>query len=319
MTSETPVFPERGQRRRDRLVSSLPMLREWSWPYVAITGAQDGPQTTIIAGVHGCEYVSIRAAVRLARELDPAAVQGRILVVPVVNLPAFWERTAFVCPLDGKNPNRCFPGDPHGTFTEMLAHFVFSSCIAPGDALLDLHGGDIVEELAPFAIYAADGDPAVVARSRAMADAFGLAYTIGRREEPGALTGMTYAAAARSGIPGLIAEAGGIGQLTESDVELLVDGARRALQATGNLAGAPQSPGTTWLERFDWLYSTGEGFWIADVRAGDEVRAGQRLGRIVDLLGDPVETIEAPHDGVVVFRTTSAAVKARGLLLALGA
>ena len=58
---------------------------------------------------------------------------------------------------------------------------------------------------------------------------------------------------------------------------------------------------------------------VADVRAGDEVRGGQPLGRIVDLLGDPVETIEAPYDGVVVFRTTSAAVKPRGLLLALGA
>ena len=246
-------------------------------------------------------------------------MHGRILVVPIVNLPAFWERTAFVCPLDGKNPNRCFPGDPNGTFSEALAHVVFSTCIAPGDALLDLHGGDIVEELAPFAIYAADGDPAVVARSRAMAEAFGLAYTIARREEPGTLAGMTYAAAARSGIPGLIAEAGGIGQLTAPDVDLLVDGARRALQVTGNLAGAPQSPGTTWFNRFDWLYSTGGGFWIADVRAGDEVRGGQPLGRIVDLLGDPVETIEAPYDGVVVFRTTSAAVKPRGLLLALGA
>lgn len=319
MSSATPIFAGRGQRHQDSLASELPLLREWSWPYATIVGERDGPLATIIAGVHGCEYVSIHAAMRLARELDPAEVHGRVLVLPVVNLPAYWERTPFVCPLDGKNPNRFFPGDPEGTFSEAMDHFVFSSCIAPADALLDLHGGDLVEELAPFAIYAADAAPEVVARSRAMAEAFGLTYTIAQREDPGALAGMTYAAAGRRGIPGLIAEAGGIGQLTEPDVELLVQGARRALQSTGNLQGEPGSPGTTHLTRFDWLYSTKGGFWVADVRAGDEVRAGQRLGQILDLLGEPLETVEAPIDGVVVFRTTSAAVKERGLLLALGA
>src|SRR5919202_969620 len=261
MPSTTPMFAGQGQRHQDALVSDLPLLREWSWPYVTLTGRRDGPLATALAGVHGGEYVSIRAARRLARELDPAAIRGRVLVLPVLNLPAYWERTPFVCPLDGKNPNRFFPGDPHGTFSEAMDHFVSSSCIAPADALLDLHGGDLVEELVPFAIYAADAAPEVVARSRAMAEAFGLTYTIAQREEPGALAGMTYAAAARRGLPRLIAE----------------------------------------------------------VRAGEAVRAGQRLGQILDLLGEPVETVAAPRDGVVVFRTTSAAVKERGLLLALGA
>src|SRR3712207_560420 len=201
MPSATPIFAGRGQRYQDALVPDLPALREWSWPYATIVGERDGPLATIIAGFHGCEYVSIHAAMRLAGELDPAEVHSRVLVLPVVNLPAYWERTPFVCPLDGKNPNRFFPGDPNGTFSEAMDHFVFTSCIAPADALLDLHGGDLVEELAPFAIYADDAAPAVVERSRAMAEAFGLTYTIARREEPGALAGMTCTWAGRSGIP----------------------------------------------------------------------------------------------------------------------
>lgn len=318
MSTPQPIIARKGQRHEGTIASDIPVLRGWTWPYVSITGQRDGPLTTIIGGIHGCEYVSIRAAMRLARELRPEEVMGSVRVVPIINLPAYWERTAFVCPFDGKNPNRVFPGQATGTFSEAMAHFIFSTCIVDASALLDLHGGDIVEELLPFAIYGADAAPEVARQSRRMAEAFGLPYTIARRSEPGALAGMTYEAAAGAGIPGLIAEAGGIGQLTTPEVDQLIAGSRRALQAAGNLPGDPESPGTHFLDRFDWVYSHEAGFWISDARAGDEVRAGQRVGQILSLLGDPVETVEAPNDGVVIFRTTSAAVKANGLLLGLG-
>ncbi|HET9015473.1 MAG TPA: M14 family metallopeptidase [Thermomicrobiaceae bacterium] len=318
MTAATPVMPGQGKRHEGELTPDLPLLRQHRWPYVTINGRHDGPSVAIIGGIHGCEYVSIRAAMRLARELDPEEVHGQVLVVPIVNLPAFWERTAFVNPYDGKNPNRVFPGQSDGTFSDQLAYFAFETFIKGRDGFVDLHGGDIVEELIPFSIYAADAAPDVSRRSREMAESFGLPYTIARREEPGALSGMTQLAAAQSGTPGLIAEAGGIGQLTEDDVRLLVDGSRRALQVVGTLPGTPSSPGTRMLDHFNWLYSREGGFWISDVRAGDEVRPGQRLGQLLSLLGEPVETVQADTAGVVIFRTTSAAVKAGGLLLGLG-
>jgi predicted deacylase len=315
MAATTPSFPTQGERAEGTLVSELPVLAGWSWPYVAITGRQDGPQATILAGVHGCEYVSIHAAMRLARELDPAEVRGRILVVPIMNLPAFWERTGFVCPFDGKNPNRFFPGSAGGTFTDAMDYFIFNTCIASSNALLDLHGGDIVEELIPFSVYSTSAAADVVERSRAMAAAFGLPYTIGRAAPPQGFAGMTYGAAAEVGVPGLIAESGGIGQLIASDVDILVAGAGRALQAAGNLPGEPEIPPTTHLQRVTHVYSTVGGFWIAEVALGDEVREGQPIGRIYSLLGEEVESVVAPHDGAIMLRTTSAAVKAKGLLL----
>lgn len=319
MSPTMPRFGAPGERIQDTLVSDAPLLAGWSWPYTTIVGREDGPQMTIIAGIHGCEYVSIHAAMRLAAELNPDEIRGRVLIVPVVNLPAFQERTPFVTPLDGKNPNRFFPGDPEGTFTDVLADFVFTTCIAPSDAFIDLHGGDMVEALEPFAILAADAAPEVVARSRALAEAFGLPYTVSQRGAPaGQRAGMTYAAAAAIGIPGLIAEAGGIGQLTLHDVDLLVNGSRRALRAAGNLGGAAIVPGTRYLTKFDWCYTTVGGFWIAAVRAGDDLVAGQEIGRVLALSGEVLETVVAPAAGVVLFLTTSAAVKQQGLLLGLG-
>ena len=318
MSATTPVVPGKGQRHEGELTPDLPLLRQHRWPYVTINGRHDGPNVTIIGGIHGCEYVSIRAAVRLARELDPEEVYGQVLVVPIVNVQAFWERTAFVNPFDGKNPNRVFPGLANGTFSEQLAYFTFETLIKGRDGFIDLHGGDIVEALIPFSIYSADAAPHVSHRSREMAEAFGLPYTIARREEPGALAGMTQLAAARAGTPGLIAEAGGIGQLTQDDVQLLVDGSRRALQVVGTLAGTPSSPGTRMLDHFNWLYSREGGFWISEVLPGDEVKPGQRLGQILSLLGEPLEVVHADVGGVVIFRTTSAAVKPGGLLLGVG-
>ena len=76
-------------------------------------------------------------------------------------------------PEDGKNLNRCFPGDPNGSYSDVLAHAIFEELIAPADVVVDLHGGDLVEALEPFAIYA---ESAVESRAHAVAAAFGLPY-----------------------------------------------------------------------------------------------------------------------------------------------
>ena len=112
------------------------------------------------------------------RSLDPSELRGRITAVPVVNMPSFRERTAFVSHQDGKNLNRCFPGDPDGTFSDVLAHAVFERLIAPADVLLDLHGGDMVEALEPFTLY---DESAVEDRARELAIAFGLLYVLGEQ------------------------------------------------------------------------------------------------------------------------------------------
>ena len=57
--------------------------------------------------------------------LDPAQIQGRVIMMPAVNIPAVLNDTR-LSPVDDRDLNRCFPGNPRGTFSEMLAHFVDS-------------------------------------------------------------------------------------------------------------------------------------------------------------------------------------------------
>ncbi len=84
-------------------------------PVIELTGDQDGPRLTVLAGVHGCEYAPMAAVRRWTQELAAQnGLRGSVTAVPVLNLTSFRSRTPFVTPEDGKNLNRCFPGDPNG-------------------------------------------------------------------------------------------------------------------------------------------------------------------------------------------------------------
>src|SRR5581483_6583222 len=97
------------------------VLGELEVPYFDVRGEEDGPTLTVTAGVHGCEYSSIAAVGDVVRALEGQKLSGRVVAVPVVNTSAFSKRTPFVTPEDGKNLNRCFPGNPDGTYSEALA------------------------------------------------------------------------------------------------------------------------------------------------------------------------------------------------------
>jgi len=287
-------------------------------PCFEATGENDGPHLCLLGGIHGGEYSSIAAVVRFMNALDTSVLIGRITAVPIVSMPSFRARTAFVMPQDGKNLNRCFPGSPDGTFSEVLARHVFDQLIAPSDVVLDLHGGDMVEALEPFSLY---DESAVEQQARALAIAFGLPYLVRSAPSEAPISGTTTSAAAAAGVPAVIAEVGGCGLLEEDAVRMHLDGLANALRHLRMLPGEVASPRADMrsVGRFVWLRSTEEGWWEPDVRAGDEVRAGASLGSVRNLFGDVIERVPAPEDGVVLFLTTSPAVTADGLLLGLGA
>src|SRR5260221_3739875 len=119
-------------------------------PVVEVTGSSDGPLLTVIAGVHGCEYAPMAAVRRWTRGLQTRDLRGRVRAVPVLNLPAFRALTPFVVPDDGKNLNRCFPGDPASTLAERLAHATFTQVITRSGGVIPRHALDMGPDLHGF-------------------------------------------------------------------------------------------------------------------------------------------------------------------------
>jgi uncharacterized protein len=221
-------------------------------PLVEATGSEDGPLLTVISGVHGCEYASMEGVRRWTRSLESRALRGRVRAVPVLNLPAFHARTPFVVPDDGKNLNRCFPGDPAGTLADRLAYAAFTELITGSDAYIDAHCGDMVEALEPFALY--ETGPAGELASE-MAVAYRLPYVIKQTKGPErAIAGTSTSAAADIGVPAITAESGECGLVQEEAVALHVRGLNGVLAVLGiaDLPAGTPDPSPTYLTQFLW-------------------------------------------------------------------
>jgi predicted deacylase len=289
-------------------------------PYARIVGsAGDGPHLTVVAGVHGAEYTGQAAVMRLIQTLDPASLRGTITAVPILNQQAFWSRSAFVVPADGKNLNRCFPGDPAGSYTDVLAHEIFTRLIEPSDYLLDLHAGDLPEGLEPFCLYE---ESEVEDRSRRLALAYGLGHVVRQSRATRTVGGSTSSAAADAGIPAIIAEVGANGICDEASVARHLRGVLAVCAELGMLADgggirtaadAPPVEYSGWI----WMRSPVRGFWQSRVATGQDVEGGDVLGVLLDPLGRELEQVIAPAAGCPLFLTTSPAVVADGLLLGL--
>ena len=123
-------------------------------PCFEATGARDGPHLCLLGGIHGGEYSSIAAVVRFMNALDTSELSGRITavpdrehaVVPRAHARSSSRRTA-------RTSTVASPARATGRSADALARHVFDELIAPSDVLIDLHGGDMVEALEPFALY----------------------------------------------------------------------------------------------------------------------------------------------------------------------
>jgi len=110
------------------------------WSQLQIPIAQisngNGPTILLMAGNHGDEYPGQIAIMKLMRQLNVEDVSGRVIMIPAINMPASKASTR-LSPVDGKNLNRCFPGNPTGTITEVIAHYLTTEIFPQVDVVIE--------------------------------------------------------------------------------------------------------------------------------------------------------------------------------------
>jgi len=313
-------LPGPGEKRAGYFTFDDLLLGRYQWPYFAAVGAEPGLSFLLTAGIHAAEYSGTLAAIRLGRELGAEHVRGTIVVLPLLNVPGFYERSVYVNPEDGQNLNRAFPGGADGTWSERFAYRLLNDLVLRFDRDMDLHAGDMIEDLEPFVGFYESGTAEVDRESRRMVDAYGGVRWATRAVTSGDRAGMLYAAAAARGVPAMLAESGRNGLVEEDAIRRHVEGVRNVWRTLGILvdkrAQAVEPPHL--LQRNEWLRSDHEGVFLCRVKPGETVAAGQVLGEMIDLLGNGLAEIRSPDDGVVLFTVTSPAIKRGGLLLAVG-
>jgi predicted deacylase len=282
-------------------------------PVTVVHGAGPGPVLALIAGTHGYEYAPILALQSLRRELDPGSLNGTLVLVHIANMPSFFGRTVYTGPVDGRNLNRVYPGASGGSLSERIAHVITTEVIDQADYLVDLHAGDGNENLVPYIYMPVTGDAKLDAASRGLALAFGLEHIVidDVQLPPPEASRFTDHTALVRGVPAITTETGELGSGDERWTALAQAGVLNVMRHLGMLAGAAETPGVvTWLTGYEVLTSPDDGMWFAQVRAGEQVREGQLLGRWTDLFGDASHPVTAPFSGFVNYVVATPPVRA---------
>ena len=89
-------FPTSGLARGSKHRCTLAFGGTLSFPVLVARGRRPGPTLVVSANVHGDEYEGVRAILETFEWLDPEAMSGDLLAVPVLNVPAFWSGTRTV-------------------------------------------------------------------------------------------------------------------------------------------------------------------------------------------------------------------------------
>ena len=272
-------------------------------PIATATGEADGPTLLVVAGVHGSEYAGIEATSRLFRWVDASRLRGTLITLPCLNVPAFYALSMHINPRDGKNLGDSFPGDGAGTITDRIARAVFDSLVSKADFVLDVHGGDLEEELVEYSQINLTGNASVDTAAEALARALDMPMFL-RSPVPDSAPsrGGLFAMAAQQGTPGVLLEAGSHGLLEDFAVTAHFKALRNALHHLEMLPGEPliTNPEPLELHRFLGVEAPVEGAWYPYVKKGEVIRKGQELGEMRDFFGKRLAVLSSEEDAAIL-------------------
>jgi uncharacterized protein len=290
-------------------------------PVIVIHGAKPGPKLALVAGSHGTEYASIIALEKLGQSVNPEALSGTLIIVPLINLASFAQKVPHVNPVDGKNMNRMYPGNPGGTQTERALWAIGRQVVQPADYLIDLHGGDLDENLRRYSYWPQTGNAKLDETSRAMVMAFGLDHIIIQKNQGPAASGAVPISrfAEDAGKPTIIAEAGHAGTTNAEDVDALVQGSENVMRYLKMLPGeATPVEHPVWIGDISTVRSDQDGVFYPLVLPESYVQQGMRIGYTTDYFGNKQADVIAPISGVVVYVCSVPSMKKGGTAALIG-
>ncbi|MEP6733562.1 MAG: succinylglutamate desuccinylase/aspartoacylase family protein [bacterium] len=273
-------------------------------PVAVIHGAKPGPVVAFVAGSHGTEYTSIVALQRLIPRIDPHTLSGTVIIAPLLNIASFEAMTPHLNPVDRKGMNGQYPGDSSGTQTPRALAIVTRAIVAPADVVVDLHGGDLDEDLRPYSYWFRGGRPAQDSAGLALAMAFGLDHIIVTDVNPSAPTaGRSLSGQALvRGKQVLVAEAGRSGTVEAGEVSMLVEGSLNVLGSLHMITRQVRPVrNPVWLFGGARVAADSGGMFFATVRRDTRVKKDAVLGYTTDYLGKKTGDIRAPVEGLVTF------------------
>ena len=259
-------------------------------PVFIVHGTRTGPRLCLTAAIHGDEINGIEVVRRVLNEADPNELSGTVVGVPIVNLLGFSRGSRYLP--DRRDLNRFFPGTTYGSAASRIAYALFRKLVVHCDALVDFHTGSFDRANLPQV----RGDltlPSVLEFTRG----FGAAPVL---HSPGA-RGMLRLAATDRGIPSVTFEVGAPTRLEPENIDFAVQSMNTLMHKLGMTRSFRMwaEPQATFYES-KWVRVDSGGMLFSEVRLGDRVRQGQRLGKVIDPVQNAEHEVSSPFRGRVI-------------------
>ena len=268
-----------------------------SIPVLVINGAGPGPTFWVNAAIHGDEPEGPLACALAARRIDPAELQGAVVMVPCVN-PLAFSAAERGNPLDtfSYDMNRVYPGRPDGYYTERLAWAHWQAMKDVADIEISIHSGG-AHSFLDKAIFV-DERPESVELALAMGAGWGCIMSNFTK------SGSPMAALNGAGKVGITVELGGRSHTSPERFrrvgEELATSILNICFHYRMLDGTPTYPENPTKGVQEALLAPASGIFLPepDVDFLTMMPKGKTIARIVDIFGDEVGAITAPADGM---------------------
>ena len=245
-----------------------------------------GPTLFLSGGVHGDEFEGPIALMKLARNLEPRDVQGRVIITPCLNLPAVLAGKR-CSPMDGLNLNRVFPGDANGSITMVIAHYISSEILPLCDVSIDLHSGGNTLDFIPFVQMIRSHDKDLERRTLEAIKVF--ATPVGLLTTELDPAGNLETICEELGVMTIQSELGGGGTVSKTNVGYAETGATNLLKHFGVIEGdivTPEQQGRPPMRLMQfkdencYVMSPDEGLFEPFFELGDPCNTGEPIGQV---------------------------------------
>lgn len=295
----------------------LPYSRDdsaWGSVMIPITVIKNGvgPSALLTGANHGDEYEGPIALMDLAMSLKASDIEGRVVILPAMNYPAFRAGTR-TSPIDRGNMNRSFPGSPSGTVTEKIADYIQTVLLPEASIVLDFHSGGRTLDFIPFASAHVLENKEQQAACVAAVEAFNAPYSMIMLEIDN--VGMYDTSVEDQGKTFVTTELGGGGTSTARSNAIAKKGVRNVLKHAGIMKGELEMAPSVMLDMPDddcFVFSHDDGMIEAVKDLGEEVEKGEIVARVwpVDRTGRAPLEYRARRSGILASRHFPGLLKA---------
>ncbi len=259
------------------------MTKPIELPFIYIQGALAGKTIVLTSGIHGDELNGQKVIHELLSQIDVNTFPGRLICFPVCNTPGYLSQDRYFS--DGIDLNHIMGTTKNKLPSHGYQQQLLKEILLPCDVHIDLHSERKHLDSCVFAY--ADLSHADV---KAYAMALGVDVVIDHPPTPTTLRGVF----AKHNCPSITVEIGNALSLQKEKVEQCLKGIKNIINGTTPEHMPRVCSTSTWQMCPRGGYSTPLYELLSDVKKGDV------LGSVSDVLGNHLADYVNEHDGILL-------------------